>query len=143
MGRSFAASPPNAACPWPTSGWSPSRIQASTSSWTHAWRHGPEPATWSSSRAWPAGSPPTRPWPPSGSWIACEPAERARRVADRDGLTSTPALAANLERERSEAARYLTYYGIDLADLSVYDLVLDSTATPPEDLVAAILDRAR
>jgi len=76
-------------------------------------------------------------------WIACDPFERARRVADRDGLTITAALAANAERERSEAARYLAYYGIDIADLSVYDLLLDSTTAAPDALVAAIVDRAR
>jgi cytidylate kinase len=72
-------------------------------------------------------------------WIACDEEERARRVATRDGLTVADALAANRARERSEAARYRAYYGIDLADLSPYDLVLDSTSTPPDDLVAAVL----
>ena len=76
-------------------------------------------------------------------WIACDPSERARRVADRDGLTIAAALAANAERERSEAARYLAYYGIDIADLSVYDLLLDSTTAAPDALVAAIVEQAR
>ena len=76
-------------------------------------------------------------------WIACGDDERARRVAERDGISTEAALAANDERERSEAARYLAYYGIDLADLSVYDLVLDSTATEPDALVEAVLGAGR
>jgi cytidylate kinase len=72
-------------------------------------------------------------------WIACDEAERAARVGRREGLPVDAALAANRAREASEAARYEAYYGIDLADLSVYALVLDSTSTRPEDLVAAIL----
>jgi predicted cytidylate kinase len=76
-------------------------------------------------------------------WLACDEDERARRVADREGLSLDDALAANRVRERSEATRYLAYYGIDLGDLSVYELVLDSTTTPPDDLVTAILHAAR
>jgi len=73
-------------------------------------------------------------------WIACDERERARRVAGRDGQPVDAALATNRTREASEATRYLAYYGIDIADLTIYDLVLDSTATPPEDLVRSILD---
>jgi cytidylate kinase len=72
-------------------------------------------------------------------WIACDDAERARRVAEREGLDVDVALAANADREASEAKRYRDYYAIDLGDLSPYDLVLDSTSTPPDDLVATIL----
>lgn len=74
-------------------------------------------------------------------WIGCSALERARRVAARDGGSVDDALVINEVREASEAARYGTYYGIDLADLSIYDLMLDSTEAPPEDLVGQILDR--
>jgi cytidylate kinase len=75
-------------------------------------------------------------------WIECDARERARRVAGREGADLDAAVAANGAREASEAARYLAYYGIDLADRSVYDLVVDSTAIPPEAVVSAILRRA-
>jgi cytidylate kinase len=75
-------------------------------------------------------------------WIACDEVERARRVAERDHQGLDVALGTNRAREASEAARYLGYYGIDLADLSIYDLVVDSTTTPPPAIVAAIVDRA-
>lgn len=74
-------------------------------------------------------------------WIACDDAERARRVAQRDGGDVELAADTNLRREASEAARYRAYYGIDLFDLAVYDLVLDSTATAPDELVEAVLGR--
>ena len=73
-------------------------------------------------------------------WIACDEVERARRVAQREGHDPDEALAHNRLREGSERARYLGYYGIDLTDLSIYDLVLDSTETGPDHLVAAITD---
>ena len=72
-------------------------------------------------------------------WIACDARIRAGRVAERDGGTTEAALRVNADREASETARYQAYYGIDLDDLSIYDLALDSTATPPDDLVTAIL----
>ena len=75
-------------------------------------------------------------------WIACDPQERARRVAGRDGGSQRVAVAANARREASEAARYRAYYGIDIADLGVYDLVLDSTTTPVEELVDVIVAAA-
>jgi cytidylate kinase len=76
-------------------------------------------------------------------WIACDEVERARRVGGRDGHQDEAALAANRAREASERTRYLTYYDIDLTDLSVYDLVLDSTATAPEALVEQVVAEAR
>ncbi len=71
-------------------------------------------------------------------WVACDAEERARRVAgERAPHPSTPA-AENARREASEAERYRTYYGIDIADTTPYDLVVDSTTTPPDDLLAAV-----
>ena len=86
--------------------------------------------------------------PPEGApglrvWIACDEDERAERVATREGIDVAAALAANRAREASEARRYLAYYGIDLADLTPYDLVLDSTSMPPDQLVSEILGAVR
>ena len=75
-------------------------------------------------------------------WIECEEAERARRVGGRDGHHLDGALEANRAREASERARYLGYYGIDLADRSVYDLILDSTGETPEELARRIVTAA-
>ena len=74
--------------------------------------------------------------------IYCDEVERARRVAGRDSHEAQEALEVNRVREASEAARYLAYYGIDVNDTSVYDVILDSTSTPPEELVAAIVAAA-
>lgn len=76
------------------------------------------------------------------TWIACDDRERARRVAGREGAALEAALAANAEREASERTRYLGYYDIDLTDLSVYDLVIDSTSTAPEAIVEALVEAA-
>lgn len=79
-------------------------------------------------------------------WIACDESVRAARVAGRDDSDDRIALAANQAREASEHRRYRAYYGIDLSDLRIYDLVLDSTARPAralvDEIVAAVEGRA-
>ncbi len=75
-------------------------------------------------------------------WIECDEVERARRVAGRDHHEPDEALAANREREASERLRYQRYYGIDLTDRTIYDLVLDSTEVAPDQLVAEVVGAA-
>jgi cytidylate kinase len=75
-------------------------------------------------------------------WLTCDDAERDRRVGTRDGQTVAEAATANRAREASEAARYAAYYGIDIGDLSIYDLVVDTTATPPDACVELIVAEA-
>ena len=72
-------------------------------------------------------------------WVTCDDAVRAARVAKREGTDPGAASAANAAREASERDRYLSTYGIDLTDTSVYDLVLDSTEADPATLVARLL----
>lgn len=74
-------------------------------------------------------------------WVDAPEEVRLARVSGRDGLTLEQAREFTLKRERLERERYLQIYGIDLADLSVYDLVLDSSKMLPEAIVEAILNR--
>ena len=65
-------------------------------------------------------------------WIDCDPADPGRSAsAAREGVSVDRALADNDERQRVERGRYLALYGIDLEDLSIYDLVLDSGELRP------------
>lgn len=73
-------------------------------------------------------------------WVVCDEAERIRRIVDRDGGTVQEQADATWEREQSEADRYRRYYGVDLADTSFYDLVLDSTHVLPEALAEKVLE---
>jgi len=43
-----------------------------------------------------------------------------------------------VEREKSEATRYKKYYNIDVSDVSIYDLVIDSSDKTPEEIVEII-----
>ena len=76
-------------------------------------------------------------------WIDCSEETRAIRVSEREGIGVDQALADNRARARLEHTRYLTTYGIDLDDRSIYDLELSSDELAPEDLAGRITAAAR
>lgn len=55
--------------------------------------------------------------------------ERVKRIARRDGKKYEDALKETNLRERSEKKRFREYYGIDIDDLSIYHLVIDTSLT--------------
>jgi len=71
-------------------------------------------------------------------WIDGDERVRAQRVARREEIEPPQALEANRAREASERRRYATLYGIDLDDLSVYDLVIDATNESAEAVAESI-----
>ena len=75
-------------------------------------------------------------------WIECDPDVRAARVAVRDGIEAVAARAANEIREASERQRYAEYYGLDIGDRSIYDVVVDSVERSPAELSATIVSAA-
>jgi cytidylate kinase len=71
-------------------------------------------------------------------WLKAPLEIRARRIAAREGITCEEALSAMKNRERSEHKRYEKYYGIHLNDLSIYDMVIDSSRWSERDIVEMI-----
>jgi len=61
--------------------------------------------------------------------------ERAKRVAQRDGISFRDAISSVLLRECSERRRYKEYYGIDVDDLSIYDVVINTGLWNKESVV--------
>ncbi len=51
---------------------------------------------------------------------------RIQRISERDGSGFEQARRETITREGSERARYLEYYKVDVSDLSVYDLILNT-----------------
>lgn len=75
-------------------------------------------------------------------WLYAPIGCRIKRIATRDEVTDEKtAEALTLEREACEAGRYCSYYDIDISDLSIYHLVLDSERWNIEGL-GAIVDTA-
>ncbi len=74
-------------------------------------------------------------------YLDADPLVRAERVGRREGEDLAQAAEAMVRRQESEARRYRQYYGIDLFDLSVYDMVIDTGGMSPEEVVSAIVGR--
>jgi len=64
---------------------------------------------------------------------------RAQRLALRDSRPYAEALREASGRELSHWRRFYEYYGVDLRDLSGYDLVLDTTRLSVEEAYDIIL----
>jgi cytidylate kinase len=71
-------------------------------------------------------------------WFDAPEEIRAERVADREDRDFETALAEMRARGESEATRYRAYYGIDFADLSIYDLSLNTARWGPESVLAIV-----
>jgi cytidylate kinase len=59
---------------------------------------------------------------------------RLKRIAQRDGLSLEEAEKRTLYREQIEKERYKRYYGIDVSDPSIYDLIVDTNLYPFEEM---------
>jgi len=64
--------------------------------------------------------------------------ERAKRIAERDGLSTEEAIRRVREREESERLRYKQIYNIDIGDMEVYDIVINSATYLPDEIVAIV-----
>lgn len=83
-------------------------------------------------------------------WMAHEPdiriflktsfEARIRRIAEREGIPYEEAEKETRVREESERERFLEYYGVDVTDLSIYDVILNTELYEPEG-TARILKR--
>ncbi len=71
-------------------------------------------------------------------WLKAPLEVRAERVAKREGISYEQALKETKLREKSEAKRYREIYGIDLHDLSPYDIVLNTSLYEAEDVIEII-----
>ena len=57
---------------------------------------------------------------------------RFKRIAERDGSDMAHAMRETENRESIQKQRYKKYYGIDVTDLSIYDLKIDTSEYPIE-----------
>jgi cytidylate kinase len=57
---------------------------------------------------------------------------RARRIAGRENISLQQAMHETIARQKSEAKRYMDYYDIDISDLTLYDLVIESSTWDPD-----------
>ena len=74
-------------------------------------------------------------------WLQADLQVRAARVGKRDRRPVEQALEEMRARERSEAKRYREIHGIDIGDLSIYDLCIDTDQCTPGQVADRILAR--
>jgi len=67
---------------------------------------------------------------------------RAARVTNREGGEVALRKLETLTREACEARRYMSYYNINIADQSVYDLIIDTSDLTPDEVVSRIVQAA-
>jgi predicted cytidylate kinase len=68
---------------------------------------------------------------------------RAQRIVNREGGSIEERIKEIRKREHSENNRYMKYYKIDATDLSIYDIVIDTSKLAPEKIVDKILDEIK
>jgi cytidylate kinase len=76
-------------------------------------------------------------------WLAATPEVRAERVAQRESKSAAQALKELRVREGSEARRYEEFHQIDISDLSIYDVFIETDKTDPNAVVALIMSRLK
>lgn len=68
---------------------------------------------------------------------------RFERIAQRERVSISEARKETLAREEIQKRRYKKYYGIDISDLSIYDLRIDTGLHPIEKTKSIIIERVR
>ena len=71
-------------------------------------------------------------------WLDAPLTVRADRIADREDKPVDVAREETRRREDSEALRYESYYGIDIDDLGIYDVVLNTARWSPEAVLSVL-----
>lgn len=73
-------------------------------------------------------------------WIEADREVRVNRIAERENEPVSLIRSRVKERERSERKRYKEYYGIDIEETSIYDIVIDSEENDPDEVVDMIIE---
>jgi predicted cytidylate kinase len=72
-------------------------------------------------------------------YLGASPEVRMSRIGVREGQSLEDAKRETVERQASEAKRYMMYYNIDINDMSVYDLVVNTDDLDPDGVIETIL----
>lgn len=72
-------------------------------------------------------------------YLGASPEVRMSRIGVREGQSLEDAKRETIERQASEAKRYMMYYNIDINDMSVYDLVVNTDELDPDGVIDTIM----
>ncbi len=72
-------------------------------------------------------------------WLDAPLTIRSERIADREDKSVAQARTETEARAASEALRYEEYYGVDIEDLGIYDLVINTARWSPAGVLSLVL----
>jgi len=73
-------------------------------------------------------------------WLDAPLSVRAERIAEREGKPVETAAEETRARAESEALRYEEYYGVDIDDRSIYDLVVNTARWDADGVLGIVTD---
>ncbi len=73
-------------------------------------------------------------------WLNASLEVRAQRIAQREGIRYSAALKETAIRDESEAKRYKAFYDIDIHNLNIYTLVIDTARWDQFGVTAIIVE---
>jgi len=68
---------------------------------------------------------------------------RYKRIADREGIATSLAAEETKNREKIQRERFKRYYNIDVDDLNIYDLKVDTGLTSVEETKTEIVEAVK
>jgi len=68
---------------------------------------------------------------------------RFKRIAEREGMSVLEAKRQTVARESIQRERYRKYYGVDVTDLSIYDLTIDTGRYPIDEARSVVIESVR
>lgn len=71
--------------------------------------------------------------------MEASPEVRAQRVAGREGKSIDQCLTELKVRDEANRARYLTTYGLDVNDISIYDVVIRTDTLGIQEVTDALV----
>ena len=74
-------------------------------------------------------------------WISVSDEERARRIMEREGLDYDTALSASRQRNQDDMLRYRTLYGIDLDDMTPYNMIVEADSIDADEVFRLVNSR--
>ena len=76
-------------------------------------------------------------------WVEVSDRERANRIMSREGGDFERVHSASLQRNSDDMARYKILYGIDLDDMSPYNVIIEADDLSPSEVLAIVKGKLR
>lgn len=73
-------------------------------------------------------------------WVSVSDKERARRIHTREGGEYMERLTESKQRQADDNQRYIELYGIDMADLTPYNLIIDADEIDADEVFRLVSD---